>query len=207
MNVWFVSPALFPLFISFAIMILGTVLGIHAIREGGAKKFFEDLSQRQRDSSDRTLRFFGILLVICAYVYLNVPRVDFFLSTLFCLVVFITLFYFDEAVLLKRLTLIYFIGNLLFLTFFIVGMDKILNERFPYFTDVLVLLFIIVYVLYCRILIRGNEILIKKFKVTLIVSLLVPLILVPAFKYLLLVPLPVEGGIIELMNIVRYAFR
>ena len=31
------------------------------------------------------------------------------------------------------------------------------------------------------------------------------LILIPSFKYFLLVPLPVEGAFIELMNIVRYS--
>src|SRR4030043_2080810 len=68
MNVWFVSPGLFPLGIGFLIIVMGIVLCNRAIKDGGAKKIFQDPSHRQKDSSGKTLRFLGILLVIVAYV-------------------------------------------------------------------------------------------------------------------------------------------
>jgi len=207
MNVWYVSPGLFPLGIGILIIILGIVLCNRAIKDGGAKKFFQDLSHREKDSSGKTLRFFGILLVIFAYVYLYIPRIDYFLSTLLCLAVFISFFYLDRGDLLKRLFTFYLTGCLLFLIVFLMGIDKPLNERFLYFMDLLVFLFFLAYIVYSGILIRGDGVLQKKLKITLMMSIIPSLVLIPSFKYLLLVPLPVEGGFIELMNIIRYALR
>jgi hypothetical protein len=87
------------------------------------------------------------------------------------------------------------------------GIDKPLNERFLYFMDLLVFLFFLAYIVYSGILIRGDGVLQKKLKITLMMSIIPSLVLIPSFKYLLLVPLPVEGGFIELMNIIRYALR
>jgi len=207
MNVWFVSPGLFPVWIGGLIILMGIVLCNRSIKDGGAKKFFHDLSHREKESSGKTLRFLGILLVIVAYVYLYIPRIDYFLSTMLCLLVFISLFYLDRPGLLKRFFTFYLAGCLLFLIVFLVGIDKPLNERFLYFMDLLVFLFFLAYFTYCRILIRGDGILKKRLRITLIMSIVPSLVLIPSFKYFLLVPLPVEGGFIELMNIVRYALR
>jgi len=207
MNVWFVSPGLFPVCIGGLLIIMGIVLCNRAIKDGGAKKFFQDLSHREKDSSGKTLRFFGILLVIFAYVYLYIPRIDYFLSTMLCLAVFISFFYLDRGDLLKRLFTFYLAGCLLFLIVFLMGIDKPLNERFLYSMDLLVFLFLLAYIVYCGILIRGDGVLKKKLKITLMMSIIPSLVLIPSFKYLLLVPLPVEGGFIELMNIIRYALR
>jgi hypothetical protein len=207
MNVWFVSPGLFPIWIGSLIIIMGIILCHRAIKDGGAKKFFQDLSRREKDSSGKTLRFSGILLVILAYVYLYIPRIDYFLSTVLCLMVFISLFYLDRPGFLKRLFIFYLAGCLFFLIVFLVGIDKQLNERFLYFMDLLVFLFFLAYFIYCRILISGDGVLRKRLRVTLIMSIVPSLVLIPSFKYFLLVPLPVEGGFIELMNIVRYALR
>jgi hypothetical protein len=207
MNVWFVSPGLFPLCLGGLIIIMGVILCHRAIKDGGAKKFFEDLSRRKKDSSGKMLRFLGILLIIVAYVYLYIPRIDYFLSTVLCLMVFISLFYLDRPGFLKRLFTFYLAGCLLFLIVFLVGIDKHLNESFPYFMDLLVFLFFLAYFAYCRTLIRGDSVLKKKLRVSLIMSIVPSLVLIPSFKYFLLVPLPVEGGFIELMNIIRYALR
>jgi hypothetical protein len=207
MNVWFVSPGLFPVCIGILIIIMGIVLCNRAIKDGGAKKFFQDLSHREKDSSGKTLRFFGILLVIFAYVYLYIPRIDYFLSTMLCLAVFISFFYLDRGDLLKKLFTFYLAGCLLFLIVFLMGIDKPLNERFLYSMDLLVFLFFLAYVIYCCTLIRRDKVMRKKLRLSLIMSVVPSLILIPSFKYFLLVPLPVEGAFIELMNIVRYAFR
>jgi hypothetical protein len=73
--------------------------------------------------------------------------------------------------------------------------------------DLLVFLFFLAYFTYCRILIGSDGALKKRLRMTLIMSIVPSLVLIPSFKYFLLVPLPVEGGFIELMNIIRYAFR
>ncbi|MBD3304993.1 hypothetical protein GF339_01415, partial [candidate division KSB3 bacterium] len=56
-NVWYVSPALFPLFISLGIIIMGIVLLRNAVKEGGAKTFFEKLAQYKPGLSENMLRF------------------------------------------------------------------------------------------------------------------------------------------------------
>ena len=207
MNVWFVSPGLFPLGIGFLIIVMGIVLCNRAIKDGGAKKFMEDLSRREKDTSGKTLRLLGILLVIVAYVYLYIPRIDYFLSTMLCLMVFISFFYFDRPDFLKKLFTFYLVGCLLFLGLFLMKADKQLNKSFLYTTDGLVFLFFLAFIVYSRVLVHGDGVLKKRWKTTLIMSIVPSLILIPSFKYFLLVPLPVEGAFIELMNIIRYSFR
>jgi hypothetical protein len=206
-NVWYVSPALFPLCIGAFITQGGLVLMARAMRDGGARKFWEDFSAGKKQSSEKTLRLLAILLPILSYVYLNIPRVDFFLSTLFCLIVFTSLFYFDDPETLKKLFRFYLIGCLVFLLLFLAGAHHTLNDIFPYFLDGLVFLFLLAYSYYCFTLIQGDAALERKWRLTLVTSLLTSLALIPSFKYFLLVPLPVEGGFIEIMNVIRYAFR
>src|SRR4030042_6869335 len=207
MNVWFVSPGLFPLGVGFLIIAMGIVLCNRAIKDGGAKKFLEDLSRREKDTSGKTLRLLGILLVIVAYVYLYIPRIDYFLSTMLCLMVFISFFYFDRPDSLKKLFTFYLVGCLLFLGLFLMKADQHLNKSFLYTTDGLVFLFFLAFIVYSRVLVHGDGVLKKRWKTTLIISIVPSLILIPSFKYFLLVPLPVEGAFIELMNIIRYSFR
>jgi hypothetical protein len=207
MNVWYVSPGLFPVCIGGLIILMGIVLCRRAIQDGGARRFMEELFHRKREPSDKTLRFLGILLVIVAYVYLYIPRIDYFLSTLLTLAVFITLFYLDRPDLLKKLFKVYLFGCLLFFVIFLARIDRPLTEGFSYAMDLLVFLFLLVYLAYCRILIQGDEKLERKWRLSIWMSIIPSLVLIPSFKYLLLVPLPVEGGAIELMNLLRYAFR
>ena len=47
MNVWYVSPGLFPLFIGIFIILMGVVLLNRAIKDGGARKFLEDFSKEK----------------------------------------------------------------------------------------------------------------------------------------------------------------
>jgi hypothetical protein len=207
MNVWYVSPGLFPLFVGLLLILMALVLGVNAVREGGAGKFLADLSRRGKALSEKNLRLLGILLVIAAYVYLNIPRVDFFLSTVVCLAVFISFFYFDKGGLLKKLFRFYLAGSALFLALFLSGADEKLTSSFSYSRDVLVLLFLFAYLFYCGALIRGDRLLQKKWRITLVMSLIPSLVLIPVFKFFLLVPLPVEGLFVELMTLVRYSLR
>lgn len=207
MNVWYVSPGLFPVCIGGLIVIMGCVLCRRAVRDGGAKRFLQGLVHRERRASEKTLRFLAILLVIVSYVYLYIPKIDYFLSTVLTLAVFITFFYLEGPILLRRLFVFDLVGNLMLLVFILTGTDRALDEGFPYAMDALAFLFLLAYLLYCRILIRGDLGLRRKWRLAILMSTLPSLVLIPSFKYLLLVPLPVEGGLIELMNIVRYAFR
>jgi hypothetical protein len=207
MNVWFVSPGLFPVCLGVLTILMGVILLQRAIKDGGARKFIDDFSKRKKESTGKTLRLLAILLVIFVYVYLLIPRIDYFLSTLVCLMVFISFFYLEGPGFLWRLFVFCLLGSLLLLASFLIGLDKQLTKIFPYFMDALVLVFFLAYVGYCRYLIGGDVLLRKKLKISLIMSIVPSLVLIPSFRYFLLVPLPVEGGFIELMNIVRYSLR
>jgi len=206
-NVWYVSPALFPLIISIFIMVLGTVLLIHSIKTGGAKYFLDNFSVRYKGLSEKNIRFIGILLALFSFVYLNIPRIDFFISVTLFLTYFISVFYFDDKDLLKKLTLFYFIGSIIFIILFVFGISKIINSYYEYFIDILALFFYLSYVIYNWINIKSNNIFKKRFIVSLIVSLVVPLILCPAFRYFLLIPLPKEGLIIQMMHNIYYLIK
>lgn len=206
-NVWYVSPALFPLIISIFIMVLGTVLLIHSIKTGGAKYFLDNFSVRYKGLSEKNIRFIGILLALFSFVYLNIPRIDFFISVTLFLTYFISVFYFDDKDLLKKFTLFYFTGSIIFIILFVFGISKIINSYYEYFIDILALFFYLSYVIYNWINIKSSNIFKKRFIVSLIVSLVVPLILCPAFRYFLLIPLPKEGLIIQMMHNIYYLIK
>jgi len=206
-NVWYVSPALFPLIISIFIMVLGTILLIHSIKSGGAKYFLDNFSIRYKGLSENNIRFIGILLALFSFVYLNIPRLDFFISVTLFLTYFISVFYFDDENLLRKLTLFYFIGSIIFIILFVFGISKIINSYYKYSTDILALFFYISYVIYNWVNIKSSNIFKKRLIVSLIVSLAVPLILCPTFRYFLLVPLPKEGLIIQIMHNIYYLIK
>jgi len=206
-NVWYVSPALFPLIISIFIMVLGGVLLIHSIKTGGAKYFLDNFSVRYKGLSEKNIRFIGILLALFSFVYLNIPRIDFFISVTLFLTYFISVFYFDDKDLLKKLTLFYFAGSIIFIILFAFGISKFLISYYQYFMDILALFFFTLYVLYSWINVRNSQIYRKRLKISLLVALVVPLILCPIFRYFLLVPLPKEGLIIQMMHNIYYFLK
>ena len=209
-NVWFVSPALFPLFVGGMIMLLGLLLFRTALKTIGMKTFGDTLqwllskNLLQFLNTVSILRFYAIAVLFLAFVYLNIPRIDFFLSAVLFLSVFITMFYFDEAVLLKKLFFFYLAGTVFFIFYFALGLDGWLNPIFPFAKDILALGFILGYCLYAWRLIRSSPLLRKKFRTGLIVALVAPFLVGLIFKYFLLVPMPAEGMIVALVDAIWY---
>jgi hypothetical protein len=206
-NVWYVSPALLPLIVSAAIIIFGVALLLHSIRTGGARDFLDNIRKRTRGISEANVRFLALLLALASFVYMNIPRVDFFLCIVWFMLYCIAIFFFDDAKLLVRLTWFYLGGNLFLLLLFITGIDRPIRQAFPFAVDVLMLLLILAFWLYARMAIRADRRLVARLRTATIVSVAVPSILVPIFKFGLLVPLPNEGGIISIMSLIRYALR
>jgi len=206
-NVWYVSPALFPLIISIFIFILGIVLFTHSIKSGGAKYFLDSISERNKFFSDKNIRFLSILLALLFFVYLDIPRIDFFISTLLFLIFFIPIFYFDEMQLLRKLTLFYFIGNIVLIFIFITRLSTFLNSYYKYSIDLIALSFFLIYGIYIWTNIKNNHVFLKKYIISLLVTIAVPLILCPIFRFFLLVPLPREGFIIQIMYNIYYLIK
>jgi hypothetical protein len=211
MNVWYVSPALFPLFTGFALMALGMVIFRVAYREVGseqARAFFGRLLSKKEGRSGlsgKTYRFVAIVILLLFLVYMNIPRIDFFLSSLLFLIVFITMFYFDDTGLLKKLLTFYFIGSMVFWVFFASGLEQVLDARLTFSADYLALVFTILYSGYAWWLVRNNPALKRRYRISMAVALATPLVLCLIFKYFLLVPLPKEGVVVELMDAIRYS--
>ncbi|MGD2269830.1 MAG: hypothetical protein PVI06_05475 [Desulfobacterales bacterium] len=209
-NVWYVSPALFPLFVGCMIMLMGALLARTALKRVGSKEFKNTvrwlLSKAlfQFLNSVSNLRFYTIAVLFLSLVYLNIPRIDFFISAFLFLVVFITSFYFDDAVLLKKLFFFYLAGVVFFMIFFMLGLSAPLSQVLPFAADILMICFIAAYCGYAWMLIRNSDLLRKKYRTAMIVAIVTPFLVGIIFKYFLLVPMPAEGLVVAFLDYIWY---
>jgi hypothetical protein len=209
-NVWYVSPALFPLFVGSMIMLLGALLTRMALKRVGFKEFKNTvrwlLSKAlfQFLNTLTNLRFYTIAVLFLSFVYLNIPRIDFFLCAFLFLFVFITSFYFDDAVLLKKLFFFYLVGVVFFMIYFMLGLGAPLSQVLPFPADILMICFIAAYSGYAWLLIRNNFILRKKYRTAMIVAIVTPFLVGMIFKYFLLVPMPAEGLVVTFLDYIWY---
>jgi hypothetical protein len=209
-NVWFVSPALFPLFVGFVIITLGAILSRTAWKMVGREeigKVVRWLLSRNNVvflTSAPTIRYYAIVTLFLSFVYLNIPRIDFFLGSILFLSVFITLFYFDDDSILRKLFFFYLAGIAVLIAFFSTGLNASIQKSLSYPADILVLFFIVFYWLYAWGLARKVPALPRKFRTGMIIALATPLLVIVVFKYFLLVPMPTEGLVIEFLDKVWY---
>ena len=210
-NVWYVSPALFPLIISVFILLLGFTLLLHSIRTGGAQYFIDTMRNSSFSQlysmNEQGVRFMAILIAFFSLIYLHIPRMDFFVTATLFLFFMTSIFYFDQPDLLKKLTIFFLAGNLIFTIIWLFGWAEQLINIYQYFMDILLFIFFIFYLFTTWMLIKSNKHLRSKYFMSLLVSLGIPLFLCPIFRYFLLVPLPYEGFFIELMHTVYYAIQ
>jgi hypothetical protein len=209
-NVWYVSPAIFPLFVGCIIMLLGALLCRTALKMVGFKVFGQTVQWLMSKlllrflNSIPNLRFYTIVVLFMSFVYLTIPRIDFFLSAFLFLVVFITSFYFDDAILLRKLFLFYLAGTIFLILYFVIGLNNILGRIVPFPADILTACFIFSYIVYAWILIRDNPYLRKKYRTAVIVAIVAPFVVGMIFKYFLLVPMPSEGLVVAVTDYFWY---
>ncbi len=209
-NVWYVSPALFPLFVGSMIMLLGALLVRTALKQVGFKEFKNTVNWLlskallQFLNSVSNLRFYTIAVLFLSFVYLNIPRIDFFLCAFLFLIVFITAFYFDDAVLLKKLFFFYLAGVIVFIIYFAVGLQETLSRALPFPGDILMICFIIAYCIYAWMVIRKEPALRKKYRTAMMVAIIAPFLVGIIFKYFLLVPMPSEGLVVTIIDYFWY---
>jgi len=209
-NVWFVSPALFPLFVGGVIVLLGIGLVVHAIKIvgiAGVKDTFAWLNSQDLLlflKSDAMMRFHAIVLLLFSFVFLNVPRIDFFIGSVLFLSAFITMFYLDDATLLVKMLRVYLAGTIVLLLWFVLGISAALDPHLPYSSDWLALIFLSAYCGFVFRLTRGDLLLCKKYKTGMTLAFAAPFTIGPVFKYFLLVPMPTEGLIVVVMDAIRY---
>ena len=209
-NVWYVSPAIFPLFVGAMIMLLGALLCRTALKMVGFKAFGETVrwllskALLQFLNSTPNLRFYTIVVLFLSFVFLTIPRIDFFISAVLFLVVFITSFYFDDAMLLKKLFFFYLAGIIVLILYFAFGLNDPLGRIVPFPADILTICFIVSYSVYAWKLIRRNPMLRKKYRTAMIIAFVSPFIVGTIFKYFLLVLMPSEGLVIAVMDYFWY---
>jgi hypothetical protein len=209
-NVWYVSPAIFPLFVGAIIMLLGALLCRTALKMVGFKAFGETVrwllskALLQFLNSIPNLRFYTIVVLFLSFVFLTIPRIDFFISAVLFLVVFITSFYFDDAMLLKKLFFFYLTGIIVLILYFAFGLNDPLGRIVPFPADILTICFIVSYSVYAWKLIRRNPMLRKKYRTAMIIAFVSPFIVGVIFKYFLLVLMPSEGLVIAVMDYFWY---
>jgi len=210
MNVWFVSPALFPLLVGGMIAFLGLLLIRTAFKAVGRDAFLEVLRWLASPAlwrflrSAPTVRFYAMVVLFFSYVFVQIPRIDFFLCSVFFLMAFIGMFYADDDELLVRLFGFYVGGTLLLTAFFALGVAAALADKLPYPGDWLTLILILSYGLFAWRLVRGDAVLRRRYRLSLVLALAGPFTVGPIFKYLLLVPMPFEGIVVAVMDALRY---
>lgn len=150
------------------------------------------------------MRFHATVVLLFSFVFLNIPRIDFFLCSVLFLSAFITMFYLDDPALLVKMLRAYLVGTTVFILWFLLDIPEALEASLPYASDWLTLIFILAYCIFVFRLIRGNALLRKKYKTGLILSVVAPFTIGSAFKYFLLVPMPTEGLIVMVMDAIRY---
>lgn len=195
-NAWYVSPALFPLSIAVTLGLVSLLLLRRAILDGGARR-------RESASKSRSKAFFPasascrvavIMAFIGLYVYSFVPSVDFALASALFLFLFITPFYIEKVALIP-LTLI---GAVIACVLITLLSHRPTSQQ--YTLDLVAIATLLTVATIAWWLLRRTPSECRKLRTVVLVSIAVPLVLVPIFRFFLLVPLPVEGLVIDTMQ-------
>lgn len=198
-NVWYVSPAIFPLFVGAMISLLGAVLVRKALNTVGLTGFKSVMAWMTSSEliafleTAAMMRFYAIVALFFTFVFMNIPRVDFFVGAMLFLLAFITMFFFDDEAILKKLLVFYLVGSLVMLLAFATGALEALSTALPYAADGLALVFFCAYAVYARMTVASDAALVKKYRLCLILAIAAPFLIGSIFKFLLLVPMPTEG--------------
>ena len=207
-NSWYVSPALFPLIISTALLACSIVLLANSIRYGVRYKLLREyFSILQFVPSENGIRIAVIVLFLGGYTYVLIPRVDFFIATAVFLFAFIPTFYVKEVLLTRISIKTFSVGCLVIGLLAASSVGSIIQVHVSYIYDLIaVLIFMWSAVGFYRVAKFKTEIL-QALNICLVISITVALVVCISFRFGLLVPLPSEGLVLEFMHEVRNLMR
>ncbi len=210
-NVWYVSPALLPLIIGAALALFGLLLmktAFKAVGLGGLKSAVSYLGGsdfisflKQHD----IIRFYGIVINLVVFVFVMIPRIDFFLAAIIFLLFFFFMFYCGTPEQLIRLIWLALGTTFVLCVFMFTGAAEKISSVVPFPADVLVILFIAFLIFTTRQQLRHSAELKLKFRRSLIIAFVAPFTIGIIFKYFLLVPMPFEGLVVSLLDTIWYA--
>ncbi|MBD5769996.1 tripartite tricarboxylate transporter TctB family protein [Marinomonas colpomeniae] len=198
-NVWYVSPALFPIIISCLVFLCGAALLIKSIifiKQNAA-------IGTAKESPASWWRFFVLVSLIAGQVYGFVPLIDFALSSFIFLFVFIFAFYSDNSTFQKRIFAIWTVVCVLLAS---VTFSTNLTDETRSLFDWTALVFIVCMIVTLYKWAKKSEQL-KVWKVSWKTALIVTLVVCPVFRLGMLVPLPTEGIVINPMVDIKYVVR
>ncbi len=203
-NVWYVSPALFPLIVAGALATLALVLLGNAIGTGGAAAALAGLANPawRIDAHGRKLVLMALLLI--GYVYGLIPSIDYVVGTVFFLLAFITAFYVEDLAAVRLATGLFLAVSLTIAVAGALGLMPAPRSTGAAVADVLVIGALLFACVAVGLRLVADR---RRFVTVLATAFGAPLILAPAFKYALLVPLPREGIVVHAMDALRYALR
>lgn len=209
-NVWYVSPALFPLFVGSMLALLGLLLVRTAVSSVGGAGIVSVLNYLA--SSDFvaflklpvTIRYYGIVINLLVFVFLLVPHIDFFVAAVLFLLTFFFMFYCGSDKDLPRLIYQIIAAAFILGLYLSTGGAEKVDASIPFSADLLVIIFIaLLIVQYFR---KTNDLEFRrKFNISLLIGFLAPFTIGITFKYFLLVPMPSEGLVVALLDAVWYA--
>jgi len=207
-NDWYVSPAFMPYIVGVGLAIMGCILFVIGLKESGGRALVQSFIDALRSLpeigrlSGAHIRFIAVVGVIAVSVFLYMPRVDFVLSAAALLAGLMSMFVFDDEALIRKLVTLWTALAGAFFIYCVTGLHASWTEGFYFASDIVGGVVLVAYLAIAAVFVGGAR-RSRYFKLVAI-SFLVPLIIVPLFKYLLYIPLPREGGIVALMDFVRY---
>ena len=211
MNVWYVSPALFPLFVGAMLTFLGGSLVFMAFTSVGPKGLREVIIFLKSQEcisflkQPESVRYYGIVFNLLVFVFVLIPRTDFFLASILFLIIFFCMFYFGDHTHFKKVFRVSAVAGLLLTLFLFSGLDHKLSAITDAAGDWLVVATVFTFILIIAKGVIGQPENSRKFRLSLVIAILAPLIIGIIFKYFLLVPLPHEGLIIRLLDGIFYS--
>ncbi len=139
------------------------------------------------------------------FVFLMVPRIDFFLGAILFLLICFFMFYLGDTKLLLRV-----FWFTVFIAFFLgvfcgLGLNEKFADTVSFASDWVVIGFIASLCVFVGKSVKGNPEVFRKYRLSIIIGFVAPFTIGVIFKYLLLVPMPYEGLIVQLLDAIWYA--
>ena len=204
-NAWYVSPALMPLFVGFSLLILSGLLMSKAGAQLGwasvTNKAFWSV-QKLNESRRAKLQIIGLFVL---YVVALIPNTDFMIASWLFLLCLTTRFFLPYADALNRQLLIMISAASLIV--FGIGLSLKLESQNQQIliADTVALSLLCFAWAQTWIFLQANGLRTER-KQLIIGIILIPLVVVLAFKYFLLVPMPTEGAFLRLMDQLYFGY-
>ncbi len=187
-NVWYASPALFPMIIASLLVIFAVILIANGVC------YLLKHPRKTVATADRWRRLYPLLFItatLIVFVYFYIPAVDFWIASLIYLYLFITHFYIHDTFSLTASGAVFVgVGVLMH---FLGAMTEMESLTAQFWRDGLCTAYFIGFVIYTFHRVKSRTGGIRPAKIVLNIVLATMTIIVIGFKFGVLIPMPREG--------------